>query len=111
MNLKVVGLLQIAFALFCIIFGLDKFLEFLPTCSLVNHIPANGMIVIGCLEIIVGMVLLTKQYTLLSLRVATAMIIGGIIFHLATGTYDFGGGLIGAFIGLFLIYQYKRRDK
>ena len=77
MNQSLESILQIIFAVFCIIFGLDKFLEFLPACSLMSDIPQSGMIATGVIEIIIGIALLLKKYTLTSLRVATAIMIGG----------------------------------
>ena len=100
-------ILQIAFALFCIAFGIDKFYQFLPTCSLISHIPPVGMMVIGVMEILIGIALLLDRYTLTALRLAVAIIIGGILMHLLTGTYDIGGAVLGSVLGLATIFLYK----
>ena len=110
MNQSLESILQIIFAVFCIVFGLDKFLEFLSTCSLTNHIPQSGMIVTGVIEILIGIALLLKKYTLTSLRLATAIMIGGLAFHLFKGTYDLGGAAFGSILGLVLIVLNKRKN-
>ena len=109
MNPTLVNILRILFAIFCIGFGMDKFLEFLPICSLTSHIPPSGMIGIGVLEIIIGLLLLLNKKVLWSLRLATAIMFGGLIMHLIKGTYDCGGALIGVIIGFILIYLYKKQ--
>jgi len=111
MNPSLENMLQILFAVFCIVFGIDKFLEFLPTCSLTNHIPQSGMMVTGILEIILGIALLLKKYTFTALRLVTGIMLGGLILHLMTGSYDVGGAVFGAVLGLILIVSQKRKSK
>lgn len=111
MNPTFINVLRIVFALNCIIFGVDKFFEFLPTCSLTNHISQRGLIVTGVIEIILGFLLLLKKWELWVLRIGTGIMIGGVAFHLAKGSYDISGALIGALIGLFLIFAYKKQLK
>ncbi len=111
MNQKSVNFLRVLVALFCIFFGADKFLELIPTCSLINHITPEGMFVLGVLEIIIGVALLGKWNILLMARLATAMMIGGLLMHLIKGTNDFGGATVGALLGLSLIFTYKKFNK
>ena len=108
MNPATVHIVQILFALFCILFGIDKFVEFLPTCSLLNYLPKSAMMVTGVLEIAIGILLLLKKQILLVLRLATAIMIGGLLLHVVKGTYDFSGALIGGLLGLFLIFAHKK---
>lgn len=103
-------LLTIVFAVFCIGFGIDKFVEFLPICSLTEYISSEGMFFTGVLEIILGIVILLDKFVLLALRIATALIIGGLLLHLLKGTYDIGGALLGAILGLILIFTYKKQS-
>ena len=108
MNPTIVNTVQIIFALFCIAFGIDKFVEFLPTCSLANTISQRGMMLTGVLEIGIGIMLFFKKYTLLFLRLGTAIILGGLLLHIVKGTYDFSGALIGSIMGLFIIFAHKK---
>jgi len=108
MNPAIINIVQIAFAIFCIVFGIDKFVEFLPTCSLTTVIPKEGMMITGVLEIGIGIMLLLKKHTLLILRIGTAIILGGLLMHIVKGTDDVGGALLGSIMGLFLIIAHKR---
>lgn len=110
MNPTITKSLKIVFAIFCIVFGIDKFVEFLPICSLAEYIPQKGMFVTGILEIILGIVILLDKVVLLALRVATVLIIGGLFFHLLKGTYDIGGAVLGALLGLILLFAYKNQS-
>ena len=103
--------LRIVLSLFCLVFGVDKFLEFLPICNLVNDLPKEAIIGLGVTEIVLGMALFSKKYLLISARLATAIMIGGMTMHLLKGTNDFGGALIGTIIGLLLIFTYKKLNK
>ena len=111
MNPTFLNVVRIGFALFCIGFGLDKFLYFLPTCSLTQYISPTGMLITGIIELVFGMALLFKKYELMALRILTALIIGGLMLHLIKGTTDFNGAIVGSLMGLFLIFAYKRQIK
>ena len=108
MNPTLFTSLKIFFALFCIGFGIDKFIPFLPICSLTNYFPPYGMTVLGGIEMGLGILLLLKMKTLLLLRLITAIMIGAVLLHLFTGSFDFGGALIGSAIGLLLIFETKK---
>lgn len=110
MNPTITKTLKIVFAIFCIVFGIDKFVEFLPICSLTEYIPREGMFITGILEIVLGVVILIDKFVLLALRIATALIIGGLLLHLLKGTYDIGGAILGAILGLTLLFAYKNQS-
>lgn len=110
MNQTTTNFLKIVFALFCIGFGIDKFVEFLPICSLTEYISREGMFFTGVLEIILGVLILLDKYVLIALKIATVIIIGGLLLHLIKGTYDIAGALSGAILGLILIFAYKNQS-
>ena len=111
MNSNIEKVLQISFAIFCIAFGIDKFIEFLPHCSLTDQISRRGMIATGVIEIGIGILLLLNKYTLLSLRLATAIMFGGVAMHLAKGTYDITGAAFGTILGVVLIFIQRNKSK
>ena len=106
-----VTILRILLVAFCFVFGLDKFLEFLPICSLNEDISIEGMIGLGMIEIGLGVALIYGRYLLIVARLATIIMSGGMLLHLLKGTKDFGGALIGTIIGLLLIFLYKKLNQ
>lgn len=104
-----VNILRISFGLFCIGFGIDKFVEFLPTCSLIPHLPAFAMPLTGVLEIGVGLLLLLNKYTMTLLQLITLVMFSGVVLHTLLGTYDFSGAFIGTIWGMALVYLYKEK--
>ena len=104
MNPSLVNILRIAFGIFCIVFGMDKFLEFLPTCSLIPNLPPFSMEAVGVLEIGIGILLLLNKYTRPTLLIVTAIMSSGVLLHILLGTSDFSGALVGTIWGILLIY-------
>jgi len=107
MNESIVNGIQIIFALICIVMGIDKFAEFLPTCSLLSFIPKELMWGTGVLEIGLGLMILLKKQVPMMVMIGTAVMAGGVGLHLATGTFDISVALISFVLGLVLIYGYK----
>lgn len=107
MNTTFVNILRITFGLFCIAFGIDKFVEFLPTCSLTYHAPNYLMQGTGILEIGIGILLILDKYTMSTLQLITVVMFSGVLLHTLIGTYDFGGAFIGSIWGMALVYLYK----
>lgn len=99
------------FAIICIVLGIDKFVEFLPLCSLTDIVSREGMMVTGVLEILGGIGLLTQKYRMFSLRFLGIIMILAVVLHKFNGTSDFGGALLGVFAVFFLLYLERKRNK
>ena len=95
---------KILFALACIIMGIDKFAEFLPYCTLLDFIPKEMMWGTGVLEIILGLLIFMNKNTSLAIKLGTAVMGGGVLLHLATGTYDMSGALISTILGVVYLF-------
>ena len=95
---------KILFALACIIMGIDKFAEFLPHCTLLSFIPKEMMWGTGVLEIILGLLIFMNKNTSLEIKLGTAVMGGGVLLHLATGTYDMSGALISTILGVVYLF-------
>ena len=107
MSPTLANMLRIAFGIFCIAFGIDKFVEYLPTCSLIPNLPPFSMELVGILEIGMGFLLLLNKYTMPTLQIVTVMMFSGVVLHTLIGTYDFSGAFIGTIWGMLLVYLYK----
>ena len=117
MNAKVTMGIRILFGVFCLIFGLNKFLNFLPMPS----IPGDGgtlmgiyatsgfMKIIGVLEILGGLALVVNKFVPLWLTVLVAIMFNAFIFHALHDMGGIGGAVLGMLLGLILVYAYKDR--
>ena len=117
MNAKVVMGLRILFGVFCLVFGLNKFLNFLPF----PPIPGDGgtlmtiyftsgfLKIIGVLEIIFGLALIVGKYVPLALTVLGAIMFNAFLFHALHDMGNIAGAVIGCLMNLILAYAYKDR--
>jgi len=117
MNPKVTIGLRILFGVFCLIFGLNKFLGFLP----MPEIPGDGgtlmgiystsgfMTVIGVLEILGGLALLFNKFVPLALTFLVAIMFNAFLFHALHDMAGIGGAVLGMVLGLLLVYANKDR--
>ena len=117
MSSKIEMVLRILFAISLIVFGLNKFLHFIPTPpiegtggELINIYKESGfMKMIGGLEIIGGVALLVKKFVPLALTFLVAIMFNAVVFHILhdlSGLMNAVGGLI---LGLILVYYHKSR--
>ena len=99
--------LKIGFALFCLVFGADKFLKFSHSCSLEQT--SNDIVwkIIGVIEIAIGMSLLLNKYVSYFLSLAIVVFTIGIISHLNQNTYDIGGAVFLLIYAIVLLYFNK----
>ena len=117
MNSKVTMGLRVLFGVFCLIFGLNKFIGFIPF----PEIPGDGgtlmgiyatsgfMKIIGVLEILGGLALLVNKYVPLSLTFMVAIMFNAFIFHALHDMAGIGGAVLGMVLGLLLVYANKDR--
>lgn len=109
--------LRILFGLFCLIFGVNKFANFMPFPT----IPGDGgtlmgiyatsgfMKIIGVLEILGGLLLIVGKYVPLALTFLIAIMFNAVIFHALHDMANIGGAIVGLLMGLALVYAYKDR--
>ena len=111
MNIKVETIVRVILGSVLLIFGLDKFFAFVPhghvmTDDLIaayNGLIANKFILptVGVVEVITGILLISRRYVFLSLIALFPVIFGIIAFHLAI---DLPGILPG--LGVSIMYLY-----
>ncbi len=110
---------RILFGLFCLIFGLNKFLNFMPF----PPIPGDGgtlmgiyassgfMKIIGVLEILGGLALISNKFVPLALTFLIAIMFNAILFHALHDPKNIVGAIVGFVLGLILVYAYRDRFK
>lgn len=117
MNAKVKMGIRILFGLFCLIFGLNKFLGFMPFPTipgdggtLMGIYATSGFLkIIGVLEILGGLALLLNKYVPLALTILVAIMFNAAIFHALHDINNIPGAILGLILGLVLIYANKDR--
>lgn len=117
MNPKITMGLRILFGLFVLIFGINKFVGFMPF----PEIPGDGGVlmgiyassgflkIIGVLEIVGGICLLLNKYVPLSLIFMSAIMFNAAAFHGLHDLANIGGAIVGLILSLALIYAYRER--
>ena len=117
MNPKVTMGIRIVFAVFCLIFGINKFANFLPFPeipgdggTLIGIYASSGFLkIIGILEILGGLALLSGRFVSLALTILVAIMFNAALFHGLHDPAGIGGAVVGLLLGLILVYFY--RDK
>lgn len=117
---KVQIILQMLLGLVFLTFGLNKFIGFIPMPQLgesaTNFMMALGSCgymfpVIGGLEVLCGLSLLTNKYTSLSLLLLAPITFNILGFHLALEQGGLVISTIITIIHIYLIYDYKEKYK
>ena len=117
---KVQIILQMLLGLVFLTFGLNKFIGFIPMPQLgesaTNFMMALGSCgymfpVIGGLEVLCGLSLLTNKYTPLSLLLLAPITFNILGFHLALEQGGLVISTIITIIHIYLIYDYKEKYK
>ena len=115
MNSKITMGVRILFGLFCLVFGLNKFIGFMPF----PPIPGNGGVlleiymtsgffkIIGMLEILFGIGLIINKFVPLCLTVLVAIMVNAVLFHALHDLANIAGALVGLGLALFLIWDHR----
>lgn len=117
MSSKIPMGLNFLFVLALLVFGLNKFLHFIPNQPLTGtagdlmniYVSSGFMKMIGGLEILAGVSLLVKKFVPLSLTIMAGIIFNALVFHIL---HDQAGALpviIASIIVLSLIYFNKSK--
>lgn len=117
MSSRVTTIARYLFGAFVLIFGLNKFLGFLPF----PEIPGDGgtlmgiyatsgfMKIIGILEILGGLALLVNKFTPLATTVLVAIMFNALVFHMLHDPAGLGGAAVGLVLGLVNVFGNKER--
>lgn len=113
MKTKINNIVRIVFGLGLLLFGLDKFFEFIPHNHVMDEdliaaftgLMANKFILptVGVVEAISGLLLLTRKYSIVGLLLMVPVTYGIIAFHLAVDLEGIIPGLIVAVMHIYLL--------
>ncbi len=117
MNPKIILALRILMGLMVLVFGLNKFVNFMPALE----VPGDGGIlmgiyftsgflkIIGVLEILGGLALLIGKYVPLALTILLAILFNAFVFHALHNPENILPAIVGLVLGLVLVYAHKER--
>jgi uncharacterized membrane protein YphA (DoxX/SURF4 family) len=109
-------IVRILLGLMFLVFGLNGFLNFIPTPK---DIPADTMAVMGSLmkagymdvvagtEILVGVLLLINRFVPLALALLAPIIVGILTYHIYMAPSSIGPGVVVLVMELFLAWAYR----
>ena len=109
--------IRILLGLFMLVFGLNKFLNFLPPFpmegdfgKLMGVLFSSGFLnLVAVFEILIGLALLIGKYVPLALIFSVAILFCASVFHLLLDPANVGGAIMGLLLSLVLVYAYKSR--
>lgn len=118
MSAKINTAIRIIVGLLMIVFGLNKFLNFMPQpepgamgqemVTLATILGASPfMNIIGIIEILGGFALLIGKYIPLALTFLIAVLLNATLFHLFYDIKNVGGALVFLILSLYLVYTQK----
>ncbi len=115
MSKKTTLILRILLGILLVVFGSNKFIDFLPHFDFSNPYAAylfnafkNSYILktVGFIETIIGLLFIVNKAVPFSLIVLAPISINIILFHLTLDPINIGPGLFVFFVNIFLIYRY-----
>ena len=117
MNSKLTMGLRILFGLFCILFGVNKFANFLPAFEIAGdggtlidiYISSGFFSIIGVLEILCGLALLLNKFVPLALTFLVAIAFNAFLFHLLHDIAGIGGAVVALGLSLAVVFLNKDR--
>lgn len=117
MNSTFTKILRIILAVALIVFGLNKFIGFMPVPNLpaeaadfMNSLRSSGYLLqfVGLLEVFIGVLLLANKWTPFALLLLAPISLNILLFHIFLDLSDIIGALIISIINVILIYKYWR---
>ena len=120
MNSKVFMVLRILLGLFVLVFGLNKFLEFLPAPE---GMPEDAMAYFGALmnsktmalvavvEIVAGLALILNKFGALLALILMSVSVNAVLFHAALDQANIAGALVLLVLNIAVLFGYKDQYK
>ena len=114
MKERVVKIIRVLLALILIIFGLNKFLNFIPLPPMPEAAQAfmgalieTGylMVIVAIVEIIAGIFLLFNRYSAFMLILIFPILLNALLFHLFLDLKGIGGALLTISLTIFLMVK------
>ncbi len=119
MNSKVFLAIRILLGLFVLIFGLNKFLSFIPFGDMSPEAgayfgalsSAKVLTLVGIVEIVAGLALIFNKYGALLALILMSISVNAVLFHITLDPANSAGALVLLVLNILVLYGYKSKYK
>jgi uncharacterized membrane protein YphA (DoxX/SURF4 family) len=119
MNSKVFMVVRILLALFVLVFGLNKFFNFMPMPEMSADAGAyfgalsstKTITLVAIVEIVAGLALLLNKYGALMSVILMSISVNAVLFHATLDPGGIGGAALLLILNLVVLYGYKDKYK
>lgn len=119
MNSKVFTVVRLLLGVFVLVFGVNKFADFLPMPELSSDaaayfgalINSKTMILVGLVEIIAGLALILNKYGALLAIILMSISVNAFLFHAVLDPAGIGGAAVLLVLNIAVLFGYKDKYK
>ena len=120
MNSKVFMVLRILLGLFVLVFGLNKFLEFLPAPEGMSEdamtyfgalMNSKTMVLVAVVEIVAGLALILNKFGALLALILMSISVNAVLFHAVLDQANIAGALVLLVLNIAVLIGYKDKYK
>ena len=115
MNSKVSMVIRILLGLFVLVFGLNKFLDFLPAFEAPEAagpywqglISTKTITLVGIVEILAGLALITNKWGALWALILMSVSVNAVLYHATLDSANIAPALVLLILNILAVYSYK----
>ena len=119
MNSKVSMAIRILLGLFVLVFGLNKFLDFLPAFESPEAagpywqglISTKTITMVGIVEIVAGLALITNKWGALLALVLVSVSVNAVLYHATLDPGNIAPALVLLLLNILVVFGYKDKYK
>ena len=119
MNSKVFMVVRILLGVFVLVFGLNKFLDFIPMEEMsadantyfTGLTLTKTMVLVGIIEIVAGLALIINKFGALMAIILMSISVNAVLFHATLEPGSIPGALALLVLNLIVLYGYKDKYK
>ncbi|MCK0108756.1 DoxX family membrane protein [Flavobacteriaceae bacterium S0825] len=119
MNSKVFMVVRILLGLFVLVFGLNKFFDFMPMPEMSAEAgayfgalsSAKTLTLVGIVEVVAGLALILNKYGALMALILMSVAVNAVLFHLTLDQGGVGGAAALLILNIAVIIGYKDKYK
>ena len=118
MNSKIFMVLRIILALMLLVFGANKFFQFLPAPEGMSEaagayfgalMSAKTMTLVAIVEIAAGLALLLDKFAALMAIILMSVSVNAVLFHLTLDMANIGPAALLLLLNIVMLYHYKEK--